>query len=254
MLYSTLLPELERQGVPFVLETDARLVPAFRRAHPAWQVVSPEASAAAFAGCDRHVPLASLPRTLRPAREHFGAQPRTLLAADPDRAAGFRERLAGPRRRVGLSWRSFQPSIRAHVARRKSAPLDAFRDLSRRDDIDLVDLQYGDTAAEREAFAASGGRLRRLDELDLYNDLDGVLAAIEACDLVITTSNVTAHLAASLGKETWLLFLTGVPSFFYWAADEDGRCLWYPSVRILSGSGRRQWSELVARAEGLLDV
>ena len=33
-----------------------------------------------------------------------------------------------------------------------------------------------------------------------------VLAAlIEACDLVVSTSNVTIHLAGALAKETWVL-------------------------------------------------
>ena len=30
-------------------------------------------------------------------------------------------------------------------------------------------------------------------------------ALIEACDLVVSTSNVTIHLAGALGKDTWVL-------------------------------------------------
>src|SRR5258707_6810318 len=60
ILYSTMLPELEQRGQEFTLETDARLIPAYRRAHPAWKVVSPEESAGAFASCHRHISLATI--------------------------------------------------------------------------------------------------------------------------------------------------------------------------------------------------
>ncbi len=252
LVYSTLLPELESRGEDFVLETDARLVAAYRRAHPRWKVVRREESAEAFASCDRQIALASLPRLMRRCLEDFARQPRALLAADADRAAGYRNRLAFAGGRVAaISWRSVQSSARGALQRKKSAPLDAFLDLSKRADLRLLDLQYGDTTAERAAFAARGGRLERLEELNLFHDLDGVLAAIEACDLVITTSNVTAHLAGALGKRTLLVYLAAEPPFHYWASDASGRCLWYPSITIVTGKTIVTWEEALARAAAL---
>ena len=248
LLYSTLLPDLDARGQEFVLEVDARLVAAYRRAHPAWNVVPPEDSEAAYASCDRHIALASLPELLRPSTADFGRQPRALLAADPVRAAGYRARLAAPGTRlVGISWRSFQPVARGYLQRKKSAGLAAFLELSRRADLRLVDLQYGDTQAEREAFEQGGGKLLRVDDLDLFNDLEGVLAAIEACDLVVTTSNVTAHLAGVLGKETLLVYLAANPPFHYWVPGPDGRSLWYPSVTIVTAPEMDTWENAARR-------
>jgi tetratricopeptide (TPR) repeat protein len=253
LLYSTLVPDLAARGEDFVLEADARLVAAFTRAHPQWKVTAPGDSNAAFATCDRHIPVASLPMLLRPTLASFASQPAALLAADAGRAAAFRERLATRGARpVGISWRSFQPRTRGYVQQKKSAPLEAFMGLSQRSDLRLLDLQYGDTAAERDAFAARGGRLSRLDGLDLFNDLDGVLAAIEGCDLVVTTSNVTAHLAGALGKETLLVYLSANPPFHYWVPDESGRCLWYPSVRIVTGRDLDSWPKAFARIDAIL--
>ena len=229
LLYATMLPDLEARSVPFVLEIDARLVAAFRRAHPRWEVVAPTESAAAFASCDRHVPIASLGAILRPDAASFAAQPQSLLEADPARVTQMNTALPRDGRKwVGISWRSFQPKTRGLLQRRKSATLVEFLNLSKRDGVRLLDLQYGDTAAERAQFAREGGRLDRIEGLDLFNDIDGVLAAIEACDLVVTTSNVTAHFAGALGKETWLIYLASVPPFHYWSTDASGRCLWYP--------------------------
>jgi tetratricopeptide (TPR) repeat protein len=253
LLYSTLLPEFAAAGQSFVLEADPRLVPAYRRAHPDWAVVAPEESAAAFAGCTRHIAVGSLPMLMRTSAASFERQPASLLAADAGRARGYRERLAAPGARVvGISWRSFQPKGRRYVERKKSMALAEFAALAARDDLRLLDLQYGDTAAEREAFAAQGGRLAHFDDLDLFNDLDGVLAAVQACDAIVTTSNVTAHLGGVLGKETLLVYLGGNPPFHYWVPRPDGRSQWYPSVRIVTSPALDTWAKALARVDELL--
>jgi tetratricopeptide (TPR) repeat protein len=252
ILYSTLAADLAAAGEHFALQVDPRLKTAFDRAHPDWNVVVPDTAAAAFANCDRHIAIGSLPRLLRPTLASFVRQPRALLAADAQRAREYRSRSS---RRgetlIGISWRSFQPKGRAHVARKKSAPLAAFMKLSTSPGVRLLDLQYGDTREERGEFARAGGKLGRLDELDLFNDLDGVLAAIAACDLVVTTSNVTAHLAGALGKRTLLVYLGGHSPFHYWVPGSNGRSPWYPAVEIVTGPDLDTWDKALDRVHEL---
>jgi Tfp pilus assembly protein PilF len=251
ILYSSPLAALEARGEAFTLECDARLAAAIRRAHPSWHVVTPGESAAAFAACDRHAPIATMAGLLRPAAQSFREPWSALLAPDAQRVQRYRGALAAAgKRMVGISWRSFQKADRAALEARKSAPLAAFARLAARAELRLADLQYGDTAAERACFA---GELARLEGLDLFNDLDGVIAAIAACDVVVTTSSVTAHLAGASGKETLLIYLRGVPPFHYWAADPEGRCLWYPSLRVVSGPHIDTWERALERVDELLD-
>lgn len=247
LVFSTLLPDLEARAQRFVVEVDARLAAAFRRAHPRWSIVTPEESAAAFTSCDRQLAMGSLPRLLRPTLESFKAQPAALLAADPGRVQLYRDRL-GNGALTGISWRSFQSRTRGRVARDKSAPLAAFAAISLK--LRLLDLQYGDTSRERADFASAGGRLERLDDLDPFSDLEGVLAAIATCDRVVTTSNATAHLAGALGKDTMLLHLGAAP-FHYWVPGPDGRSLWYPSVRVLAPGGFESWQQALAKVDEL---
>jgi tetratricopeptide (TPR) repeat protein len=253
VLFSTLVPELAERGQSFVLEVDKRLLAAFRRAHPDWEVVEKERSAEAFLRCDRHLPLASLGRLLRNTRESFDAQPRSLLAPDTARRDAYRARLApGGEKLVGISWRTFQPRVRTYYELTKSAPLAAFASLSHERGMKLVDLQYGDTAAEREAFAGDGGRLERIEELDLFQDLDGLLALIAACDVVVTTSNATAHLAGAVGKETLLVYLSGNTPFHYWLPNAEGASAWYPSVRIVTGAALDTWARALGRVQEIV--
>ena len=255
VLFSTLVPELEARGEAFVLEVDRRLLPAYARAHPRWTLCAREDSTVAFAPCDRNLALGSMGRLLRNSRESFGRQPQALLAPDAERAAAYRALVAPPGARViGLSWRTFQPRMRAYYEVAKSAPLAAFLPLGMGESVRLVDLQYGDTQAERDAFTDEGGRLERIEGLDLYNDLDGLLAAIEACDVVVTSSNVTAHLAGSIGKRTLLCYLAANPPFHYWAPNPAGRSLWYPSVEIVSGGALDTWARVTGRVREILSL
>ena len=43
--------------------------------------------------------------------------------------------------------------------------------------------------------------------VDNREDLDGFAALIEVCDLVVSITNVTVHLAGALAKETWVYYI-----------------------------------------------
>ena len=110
-------------------------------------------------------------------------------------------------------------------------------------DMQFVNLQYGDTAEEIAVLSEKHQQsLYSVPEIDIFNDIDGVLSIISACDLIITTSNSTAHLAGALGKETLLLTPYSVGKFWYWH-DIDGVSLWYPSVRVFPQTTQGEWAD-----------
>ncbi len=244
ILFSTLVPELVETGQPFVYEVDGRLLPAYRRVFPKLHFVAmsdpPDsalttAAAALFCG--------SLPGLFRPTTESFARQPRRLLQAAPERVAHYRSRI-GEGFRIARAWRSAR---QGRLGRSKSVNLTDFAPFLAVPGVRCVDVQYGDTVAERAQLAqANGAGLLHFDGIDYYNDLDEVLAILEACDLLITTSNANAHLAAALGKPVWLLYPGERAPFHYWAHRGDHRCLWYPSVEIISAPELDDWPKLIA--------
>ena len=242
ILFTTLLPELERRGLRAVVEVDPRVADLYRRSlPPAFEFVAPERSAEAFAACDLQLPMGSLPALFRRDVADFAAQPRALLQPDARRVTAIREQL-GRGRVIGISWRSLQGGDRRALGERKSIPLEHFAPLAAATGARLLDLQYGDVTAERERFArAHPGVLMQVDGLDLREDLDGVAAAIASCDLIVTSSNVTAHLAGAIGKATQVVFLRGWPPFSYWTPGPDGQSLWYPTVRVESDPAWTSW-------------
>ena len=244
ILFSTLLPDLLARGIEPVVEVDARLVELYRRALPKARFVTPGESGEAFAQCDAHVAIGSLARFLRRDAGDFASQPRAVLAADPARVAQVKAAI-GERPAIAIAWRSIQRGHRKALGERKSIPLEAFARLARDTGARLVDVQYGDTAAERAAFdEAHPGVLLRIPGFDPFNDLEGLAAALVACGRAVSGSNVTVHLAGALGVPTDLLYRDW-PPFSYWVADAGGHSPWYPSVRV-PGTPPRSWDEAFA--------
>ena len=68
-------------------------------------------------------------------------------------------------------------------------------------DIVLLNLQYGNVDEEiREFTEETGIKVLQCSSVNLKEDLDGLAALIELCDLVVSTSNVTIHMAGALEK------------------------------------------------------
>ena len=94
-------------------------------------------------------------------------------------------------------------------------------------DVVLVNLQYGDVEDEiREFTEATGIEVVQCASVDNREDLDGLAALIEVCDLVVSTSNVTVHLAGALAKETWGFYC--ITFLYYWLIERTDS-IWYPS-------------------------
>lgn len=209
------LLDLQAAGAKVWVECDPRLVPPLQRAFPDavvcphQKVPDPRLTAD---GDMVNVPVGSLLGRLHACG---AALPRTggHLRPDPQRVAECRRILgdlgAGPY--IGVSWRSKN----AKLGPVKSLPLDQWGEVFRQGAATYVNLQYGDTDADIAAAEARHGiKIHTLPDLDRFNDMDGMLALVQALDLTLSTSNITAHLAGALDKECWLL-LHRVP-FWYW--------------------------------------
>lgn len=148
---------------------------------------------------------------------------------------------------VGVSWISRNATTERH----KSSTLADLRPILTTPGFQFVDLQYGDTSAERAALT-SGVSLTRIDGLDLKTELDRLAALIDACDLVITVCNTTAHLAAALGKPTWIL-TSHERGRLWWTFLDRTDSPWYPTVRFFRQRREGDWREPVAAVVAALN-
>ena len=78
--------------------------------------------------------------------------------------------------------------------------------------------------------------------IDNREDLDGLAALIEVCDLVVSTSNVTIHMAGALAKETWVI-LPHVSVNFWWLIERKDS-IWYPSLTFYRQPISEDWESV----------
>lgn len=240
ILFASMLPDLAARVPEITVEVEPRLVPIFRRSFPDVNVIALEKEL--YDGpAAAQIPIGSLGRYLRPDSKSFTVRSDGYLRHDELLAARLRERLADGRKVIGLSW----SSNNARYGRSKSARLHDFAPLLRLSDCRFIDLQYGDTRAERDAVEQDiGVTIERLDDIDNTKDLDGLASLIMACDIVVTVSNTTAHLAGALGKETYLLVPSGRGRMWCWFKDRDDSPF-YPRMHLRQQRPMQSWTHVV---------
>jgi ADP-heptose:LPS heptosyltransferase len=89
--------------------------------------------------------------------------------------------------------------------------------------------------------------VHKLDDIDSFNDIDALAALISACDIIVTVSNTTAHLAAALGKPVIVMLPASPSLFWYWHTDCSDSP-WYPSAVLLRQSQAGEWTDVIATA------
>jgi tetratricopeptide (TPR) repeat protein len=247
ILFAGMLSEIRTLVQAMTVEVEPRLIPLYARSFPDIDFVPLQKELHA-GPADAHIAIGSIAQYLRRDFRAFPARNDGYLRADAQRTAQLRERLSDGRLVIGLSWHCRNP----RYAATKSARLADFAALLRLPGCRFVDLQYGDTAADRQiAELELGVRIERLPDIDNTNDLDGLAALIGACDLVVTVSNTTAHLAGALGRKTDVLVPSGRGRLWHWFSGRNDSP-WYPHLRLWRQQPGQPWSDVMAKVGAAL--
>ena len=99
-------------------------------------------------------------------------------------------------------------------------------------DVEFVNLQYGDTSEERKKFKKEFGiEIINFDNLDLMSDFESLSALIASCDLVITITNITSQFSGAIGKKTWVIIPLNTQ--WHWFHKRENS-LWYPRIKLFN--------------------
>jgi tetratricopeptide (TPR) repeat protein len=241
IFYAGMLGDLQPRVTSITVCIDARLIPLLQRSHPDIHLITPEQLADSD-GYDAQIYIGSLGRLYRPDEQAFANVRSPYLSADPERTAQLRKKLKQDGRLLcGLSWRSKN----ADYGDQKSLSLDTLSQALCLPGFDYVDLQYGDTQEERLNFEAKTGvKIHKLEDIDNFSDIDALAALISACDIVVTVSNTTAHLAGALGKPTLVMLPQSSAVFWYWHRQSE-QSPWYPTARLFRKDELGDWPSVI---------
>jgi len=145
--------------------------------------------------------------------------------------------------RIGISWKSNNENI----GKRKSLNLQLLYDaLSLNENNELINLQYGDISKEIKSLKLKNKKEIIVPEIDYFNDINNLFSLVNECDLVVTTSNVTAHIAGALGKKTFLLLPKRYGRIWYWNTNEN-RSPWYQSIKFIEQEEDQSWDSCIKK-------
>ena len=225
IMFSSILPDVAREGGNAVIEVDKRLVTLIQRSFPSFTVVPWEApwNTNMYSG-DYYALLGNLGTHFRTTDKSF-LTPQRWLVSDTNKVA----KIPDSKAIIGISW--WSPA--SYDGDTKSIPLDDFASVHSNRGVTCVDLQYGRKLLNDSMY--------RDKSVDLTYDIDRVASLIDQCDLVITISNTVAHLAGALGKDTYLLMSNNKARHWYWDT------LFYPTVKRVEKQKDTLWSEIIAQ-------
>jgi len=246
IMFASCLPDVARAAGRCVVECDTRLVPLFERSFPGVLAIARLAAPGDYPPgappADVRVAIGSLPGFYRPDLASF---PRRAgyLVPDPGKVASWREHLSalGSGPKVGISWRGGKEAL---VRRARSIPLSRWTQLAALEGVSLINLQYGDCAAEIAAAREAGLEVHDWDDVDPLAELDGFAALVAALDLVLSVDNATVHLAGALGVPTWAL-LPFTADWRWGEGREDSP--WYPALRLFRQPHPGDWDAVFER-------
>ena len=185
---------------------------------------------------DCHCPLLSLPLAFKTGLHHIPAVA-PLLPCSQALHSVWSQRLGRKQAlRVGLVWRGSTVNTNDH---RRSFPLAQWLP-HLPPGLDYVSLQK--EMRPKDLPTLMGSSIRHFGEY--IHDFTDTATLCELMDVVVTVDTSVAHLAATLGKPSWIL-LTCAPDWRWLLDREDSP--WYPSARLYRQAAPGAWEPLLER-------
>jgi tetratricopeptide (TPR) repeat protein len=194
---------------------------------------------------DLHCPMSGLPLAFATRLDTIPTGSAYLPPLPAGRVKAWQDRL-GPhdKLRVGMVWSGNPVHSNDH---NRSTSLQTFARLF---DLDATfvslqkDLRPGDQAALRQHSGI-------IDPTAGLTDFVETAALLSCLDVVVTVDTSVAHLAAALGRPTWIL-LPYDPDYRWLLGRDDSP--WYPTARLFRQTKTRDYAEVLDRVRSELET
>lgn len=182
---------------------------------------------------DVHIPLMSIPYVLGQFSEDIPLS-EGYLGANPEKIQEFKEKyFNNDKLKIGFKWMGNTVYDMTRVI-----DIESFYKLFELPNTQFFSLQKGDGVEEFEKIPK---KYNVIDLSETFNDFSDTAAAVENLDLVICNDTSVAHLAAAMGKPTWIL----LPFVQNWRWHTDlSYSPWYKSAKLFKQSESDNWEEV----------
>lgn len=189
---------------------------------------------------DYFIPILSIPHRLK-VHDMLSVDKRQFLSISNSVDSGCKN-IPHTHKKIGIVWRTNSPMRNVKM---KSVALENLKEIFERD-LTFISLQKEVDEPEKGLMKEYG----ILNQGESFSDFVDTAACIREMDLIITIDTSVAHLAAAMGKETWIL-LHCVPDWRWgW---EDKESYWYESVRLYKQAEHDKWDDVVMQVKNDLE-
>ena len=185
----------------------------------------------------KNILLGSIAQFLRKKENDFKSNKIPWLSASNNKIKEIEKIFSFTKKlKVGLSWKG---SSLKRVNRQ--IDLQELVKIFDTNKYELINLQHSDYLEDINLVSKKLNRDILFEEkFDYKEDLEGIIALINKCDLIITLGNTVAHLSSALGKKTYVLVASNAQ--WYWLSEHKKK-LWYPNCNVLISKNNNNWSE-----------
>jgi tetratricopeptide (TPR) repeat protein len=226
IIYASLLPAVRKSADRVTAMMDPRLLSLFKRSMPDIDFVS-HLDPIPSEMHDSQIPFASLGGCFIETLDDLNAHAaRAYLKADPELIEKYRAETGFTKDKltVGVTWASSAIKIGPH----KSIRIEEMKPFLK-NDYQVLNLQYGSSKEAVDKFNQDFGANIVTTSANLWKDFESVAALCAMCDVIVSVSSSTVHLAGALGVPVLLM---DANKLWYWGNKNGDNSAWYPSVKI----------------------
>ena len=234
------VPLLCGMGHEVILECDTSMLELMKYNFPKANVIPLALDFPKITGipdCDYRIAIGSLPYAFKSTLESLPFSD-GYLKAQPEKI--IEHSIIADKKKVGLCWaggKRFQDRHLVEADERRSISFATISPILEDKDYDFFSLQAGQAAEQ-------GNIYDLMKDVKSWSDTAGIIANL---DLVISVDTAVLHLAAAMGKETWLL--NKEHTCWRWLLDRTDSP-WYHSLRIFRY--KTGWDQVVNDAREAL--
>jgi len=236
------VPMLVKSGAKVILECNKKLFGIFEDTLEEVKIIERNLEKEPIIEYDYQIPLLSLPSYFNTILETIPSNV-PYIFAKPEYSNKWRNIIKnGNGLKAGIVWAG-NPN---HTNdKNRSIKTNALSPLFSIEGVKFYSLQKGEASDEIKEMKYPIISFNNFDEIPFLDSA----AIIENLDLVITVDTSVAHLAAAMGKPTWLL-LTFIPDWRWQLKRNDSP--WYPSMKIFRQKEEGNWTTVFDEVVGEL--
>jgi len=246
MFLSTLEKFISAVGHPVTLYLDARLHPIINRSFQNVETIN-TISDELESNFDCKLLLEDVCFLVQNTLQDFYPN-KQFLTPDPYLCSHFKSKLNSlpGTLNIGISWKG--GSVGSNVLKiAKSALLEDFTPLLELENVNWINLQYGNVTNELAKLKKQNNiNIYDFEEVNPLDEIETQAALISELDLVIQVSNASAHIAGAVGTPVWTL-LGNPPDWRWFTENNSDKTPWYSSMTIKQKPSGWTWKQFIQK-------